>query len=80
MTVNVKKTKAMYVNCKYVLMIEKKEVKSVKEFKYLGLILANTSTTPGTLLQARINKANSVFYAIRANCRLLGISNVRVKL
>jgi hypothetical protein len=55
-------------------------VKTVKEFKYLGLIMANNSRKPDALLQARINKAKSVFFAIRSNCKLLGISNVRVKL
>ncbi len=70
----------MYVNSVGNLKVEKKKVKSVKEFKYLGLILSNSSSKPEALLQARINKANSVFYAIRSNCRLLGISNVRVKL
>jgi hypothetical protein len=32
------------------------------------------------MLEARINKAKSVFYAVKSNCKLLGISNVRVKL
>jgi hypothetical protein len=70
----------MYVNCLDELRIGNSLVKSVKEFKYLGLILANTSRKPETLLLARISKAKSVYYAIRSNCKLLGISNVRVKL
>jgi hypothetical protein len=47
----------MYVNCLDELKIGTRVVKSVKEFKYLGLILANTSRKPETLLTARISKA-----------------------
>ena len=32
------------------------------------------------MLKARIVKAQQTFYAVRSNCRLLGISNVRVEL
>ena len=42
--------------------------------------MSNNSRKPDALLQARINKAKSVFFAIRSNCKLLGISNVCVKL
>ena len=52
----------------------------MSEFKYLGLILSNSSSKPDVLLKARIFKAQRTFYAVRTNCRLLGISNVRVKL
>lgn len=78
--INVKKTKAMFINCSDRLKIGNVYVKSVKDFKYLGLILANNSKKPDALLLARIHKSASVFYAIRSNCKLLGISNVRVKL
>jgi hypothetical protein len=40
----------MYVNSVGTLKIEKKKVKSVKEFKYLGLILSNSSNKPEALL------------------------------
>ena len=52
----------------------------MSEFKYLGLILSNSSSKPDVLLNARILKAKHTFYAVITNCRLLGISNVRVKL
>jgi hypothetical protein len=46
----------------------------------LGLMLSNSTCSPNVLLKARISKAQRTFYAIRTNCRLMGISNVRVKL
>ena len=70
----------MYINANAVLNVGKKEVETVKEFKYLGLTLSNNCKRPERLLQARINKSKSTFFAVRSNCRLLGISNVRVKL
>lgn len=70
----------MYVNCNSNLYIGMDKVKNVTEFKYLGLRISNKSRKPDILLQARINKALSTFYAIRSNCRLMGITNIRVKL
>jgi hypothetical protein len=40
----------MYVNCNSKLKIGTKYVKSVKEFKYLGLIMASNSKKPEALL------------------------------
>ena len=40
----------MYVNSVGNLQKEEKKVKSVKEFKYLGLILSNSSNKPEALL------------------------------
>jgi hypothetical protein len=40
----------MYINCSAKLNIGKKIVKSVKEFKYLGLKLTNNSKRPEALL------------------------------
>ena len=48
--VNVSKTKAMYINANAVLNVGKKEVETVKEFKYLGLILSNNCKRPERLL------------------------------
>ena len=70
----------MYVNCNAKLKIGPKCVETVKQFKYLGLLLSNKSKHPEVMLEARINKAKSVIYAVKSNCKLLGISNVRVKL
>jgi hypothetical protein len=46
----VSKTKAMYINANAVLNVGKKEVETVKEFKYLGLILSNNCKRPERLL------------------------------
>jgi hypothetical protein len=46
----VSKTKAMYVNCTDILKVGEKEVETVKDFKYLGLIMSNSSKKPETLL------------------------------
>ena len=48
--VNLSKTKAMYINCLDVLKIGVEEAKNVQEFKYLGLILSNSSRKPEVLL------------------------------
>lgn len=50
LSVNIKKTKAMYVNCNARLKIGKSFIKSVKEFKYLGLKITNSSKNPEALL------------------------------
>jgi hypothetical protein len=62
------------------MYVNQSKIDTVQEFKYLGLILSNKSSKPDVLLNARILKAQRTFYAVRTNCRLLGISNVRVKL
>jgi hypothetical protein len=70
----------MFINCKGNLTVNNMNITTVNRFKYLGLILSDSSTKPEELLQARINKAVSTFYAVKTNCKLLGISNVRVRL
>ena len=50
LSVNNKKAKAMYVNCNSILKIGSKYVKLVKEFKYLGLKVTNSSKKPEALL------------------------------
>lgn len=56
------------------------EIENVNEFIYLGIKLVNNSSKPEELLNDRIKLAKRTFNAVRTNCRLLGISNVRVKL
>jgi hypothetical protein len=46
----------------------------------LGFKLSNACTTPIEILEDRIMKANRMFQAIRTNCRVLGLSNVRIKI
>ena len=62
------------------MYVNSQKIDTVDEFKYLGLILSNKSSRPDILLKARMLKAQQTFYAVRTNCRLLGINNVRVKL
>jgi hypothetical protein len=55
-------------------------IETVNEFKYLGIIIANNITTPSRILKARLCSAKRSFNAVCTNCKLLGISNVKVKL
>jgi hypothetical protein len=56
------------------------EIKNVKEFKYLGLKMYNNVVSPERLLSVRLAAAKRTFNAVKCNCRILGISNVRVKI
>jgi hypothetical protein len=40
----------MFVNCNAELKIYGKNIETVKEFKYLGIIIANNITTPRRIL------------------------------
>ena len=70
----------MYVNSVGNLKIEKKKVKSVREFKYLGLYMFDNVVSPEKLLSIRLAAAKRTFNAVKCNCRILGIFNVRVKI
>lgn len=70
----------MFINCKGNMTVKNLKISTVHKFKYLGLIMSDSSTKPEVLLQARINKAVRAFYAVKTNCKLLGISNIRVKI
>jgi hypothetical protein len=52
----------------------------VNEFKYLGIVLSNKSTKPDKILKARLNEAKRRFISVCTNCRMVGITNVKVKL
>jgi hypothetical protein len=43
-------------------------------------MLSNNTCKPDIMLKARISKAQRTFYAVRTNCKLMGITNIRVKL
>ena len=43
-------------------------------------MLSNKSTKPDIILKARLNAAKRSFLSICTNCRIVGISNVKVKL
>jgi hypothetical protein len=44
------------------------------------MIIANNETTPISVLKARLNAAKRSFNAVSTNCKMLGISNIKVKL
>ena len=43
-------------------------------------MLDNKATKPDKILKARLNAAKRSFWSICTNCRIIGISNVKVKL
>jgi hypothetical protein len=43
-------------------------------------MLDNKATKPDQILKARLNAAKRSFLSICTNCRIIGISNVKVKL
>ena len=43
-------------------------------------MISNKATKPDKILKARLNAAKRSFLSICTNCRLIGISNVKVKL
>ena len=52
----------------------------MSEFKYLGIMLENNTTKPDRIIKARLNSAKRSFLAVCTNCRIMGITNVKVKL
>jgi hypothetical protein len=62
------------------MYVNNKEIKTVQEFKYLGIMLSNKATKPDKILKARLNAAKRSFLSICTNCRIVGITNVKVKL
>jgi hypothetical protein len=62
------------------MYVDNKEIEVVNEFKYLGIMLSNQATKPDYILKTRLNAAKRSFYSICTNCRIVGITNVKVKL
>ena len=62
------------------MYVNNKEIKTVQEFKYLGIMLSNKATKPDKILKARLNAAKRSFLSICTNCRIIGVTNVKVKL
>ena len=62
------------------MYVNNKEIETVQEFKYLGIMLSNKATKPDKILKARLNAAKRSFLSICTNCRIIGITNVKVKL
>ena len=66
----------MFINCKGNLTVNNLKISTVHKFKYLGLIISDSSTKPEVLLQARINKAVRAFYAVKTNCKFFKIFSI----
>ena len=62
------------------MYVDMKKIETVEEFKYLGVMLYNDATKPTKILQARLNAAKRSFYSVCTNCRMIGVTNVKVKL
>jgi len=62
------------------MYVHNKKIETVQEFKYLGIMLSNKATKPDKILKARLNAAKRSFLSICTNCRIVGITNVKVKL
>ena len=62
------------------MFIDNQKIETVKEFKYLGIILQNNATKPDKIVKARLNAAKRSFYSVCTNCRMIGVTNVKVKL
>ena len=62
------------------MYVDTKKIETVEEFKYLGIMLYNDATKPDKILKARLNAAKRSFYSVCTNCRLIGVTNVKVKL
>ena len=43
-------------------------------------MLYNDATKPDKILKARLNAAKRSFYSVCTNCRIIGVTNVKVKL
>ena len=70
----------MLVNCNAEMLVGDKKIDNVNEFKYLGIMMSNNTTKPDQIIKARLNAAKRSFISICTNCKLIGITNVRVKL
>ena len=62
------------------MFVENTKIETVDDFKYLGIMLNNYTTKPDQIIKARLNAAKRSFLSICTNCRIIGITNVKVKL
>lgn len=70
----------MFVNCNDEMFIDNSAIETVNEFRYLGIMLQNNATKPVNIIKARLNAAKRSFLSVCTNCRIIGITNVKVKL
>ena len=68
----------MFVKFKGNIVINETEIGIVDTFKYLGFNISNACMSPVSILEDRVIKANRMFQAICINCRILGLSNIRI--
>ena len=80
LTINTTKTKVMLINCQGTMMCGSTPLEEVTHFKYLGITLAARCLRPDGILLDRLAKSKKAFNAVRANCRLLGLTSARIKL
>jgi hypothetical protein len=78
--INTQKTECMFVNCNGNIVCNQTVLKNVNSFKYLGILICNSSNKPDNILKDRINKAKQAFNCIRANVRMLHLNNARVRM
>ena len=62
------------------MYVENAKIETVDDFKYLGIMLNNYTTKPDQIIKARLNAAKRSFLSICTNCRIIGITNIKVKL
>lgn len=70
----------MLINCRGTISCSGVPLEEVPSFKYLGITLSAVCLRPEGILRDRLDTARRAFNAVRANCRLLGLTNARVKL
>ena len=78
--INTDKTKVVLINCQGTIRCSGVPLEEVPHFKYLGVTLSAVCLRPEGILRDRLTKARKAFNAVLANCRLLGLTNARVKL
>jgi len=67
------------VNCSGIISLDGNELRNVEQFKYLGLIVAATATSPQQMMQARITATLKAFNALKIKCKILDVYNCRVR-
>ena len=68
----------MFINCNEQMFVDNQEIKTVNEFKYLGIVLSNKSTKPNKILKACLNEAKRRFTSLCTNCRMVGITMLKL--
>lgn len=64
LAINTEKTVCMLVNCSGSISVLDVTLEEVTEFRYLGLVLSNTSVSPLSIMKDRLNKCKLAFYSI----------------